>query len=315
MQSRRHLYCGLGVVLIALGCDHTSAPAAAPAAPEAATISFEVAHAIVGVRANVKLNPTIRDAQGQDITASAAVQWKTSDASFATVNDTGTVTGVRLGGPVTITATANGHSASVVYTVTPARIDITPSVSTLVVNGTVRYSGVALDGFGQPLDAGAVTWSSSDIGVARIDQTGLVTGIAAGNALITASAGGRSSSQGLLVGVPSVYDGTFASTTPGVQLVVLFGAIVHFDASFTPLSICTVSVTAALNFPINAAGTFQVFLATGTGTASVSTQLVGSFGSADSVTGTVFGPMPLQCMQGVNNPAGIQYGQFVAHKY
>jgi hypothetical protein len=308
MRSLRHFATGAGLAAIAFACDHSSTPVS-PAGPGAATISFDVTHAIVGVRASVKLSPTVRDAQGHDITASASVHWTTSDASFATVNDTGAVTGVKLGGPVTITATASGHSASVAYTVTPARIEITPSVSTLAVTGSVRYSGVALDGLGAPLDAGPVTWSSSDIGVARVDQTGLVTGVAAGNALITASAGGRSSSQGLLVGVPSVYDGTFVSTTPAVQLVVLFGAIVHFDGSFNPLSICTVSVTAALNFPINTTGSSNIFLSGPGGP-----QLFVTFGSSESATGTVRGPMPLQCMQGVSNPQSMDYGQFVAHK-
>lgn len=313
MRSPRQLAVGLCLAAIALACDHGSAPVA-PAGPEAASISFETTHGIVGVRASVRLNPTILDAQGHDVSRLAAVQWKTSDASFATVDDTGAVSGVKLGGPVTITATTNGHSASVAYTITPARIDITPSVSTLAVTGSVRYSGVALDGLGQPIDAGAVTWSSSDIGIATIDQTGLVTALAAGNALITASAGGKSSSIGLLVGVPSVYDGTFYSISPAVQVTVLFGSVVHFDGSFTPLPICSVSVTAAISTPINAAGSFQVFLALGAPPLGISTQLVGTFGSPESVSGSVYGPMPLQCMQGVNNPAAISYGGFVAHK-
>ena len=38
----------------------------------------------------------------------------------------------------------------------------------------------------------AVTWKSSDEGVATVDQSGNVTGVRAGKATVTATAGGKS---------------------------------------------------------------------------------------------------------------------------
>src|SRR5205807_3903472 len=44
-----------------------------------------------------------------------------------------------------------------------------------------------------------VTWTSSDGGVARVNGSGLVTGVAAGTATITATSGGKSGSAAVTV--------------------------------------------------------------------------------------------------------------------
>ena len=67
-------------------------------------------------------------------------------------------------------------------------ISITPSSATVAVGGTVdldaNLSGTMTEAF-------TVTWRSSDESVARVSASGVVTGVAAGPATITATAGGK----------------------------------------------------------------------------------------------------------------------------
>lgn len=76
--------------------------------------------------------------------------------------------------------------ASGVYTV--SGIGVTPSTATVEVDETVQLSA-SLTPNGA---TGTITWSSSADTTATVDQTGLVTGVEAGSATITASCGGYS---------------------------------------------------------------------------------------------------------------------------
>ena len=100
--------------------------------------------------------------KAQTIGNSTQVVWKSSNTNIATVSNTGLVTG-KSKGPVQITATANGTTCICNVNV------IAPTV-----NGTNKD---------------AVTWSSSNTGVANVTN-GVVQGTGAGNATITASFGG-----------------------------------------------------------------------------------------------------------------------------
>lgn len=76
--------------------------------------------------------------------------------------------------------------ASGVYTV--SGIGVTPSTATVEVDETVQLSAsITPNGA-----TGTITWSSSADTTATVDQTGLVTGVEAGSATITASCGGYS---------------------------------------------------------------------------------------------------------------------------
>ena len=133
------------------------------------------------------------------------VSWKSSNTSVATVDADGNVKAVKAG-TATITATAGGKSASVAVTVTKGD-DPTPVVPV----ESVSISGTGVSGNRATINVGAglnliaavapsnatdktVTWKSSDSAVATVNVNGSVRGIAAGNAAITATAGGKSAS-------------------------------------------------------------------------------------------------------------------------
>jgi len=306
-------FAWLAVTLLACGGgDGPSVPAEEPAV--AAAISFSTPTAIVGLRAQVRLDLRVRDAENHDITTRATVQWSSSSQAVATVDATGLITGLTLGGTTTITATSNGLSATIALTVTPARIEILPAVSAIPVTTTLQLSAAAVDFYGTPVEAGPITWASGNPSVASIDQTGFVRGLAAGSSEITASAGGRTTILGLEVGVPSVYDGEFFSLgTTAVHITVQFGRVQKFDASLHPTPQCPMSVSSQINVPIGPLGTWNATLGASPG-GTAATTVNGTFGSPNSVTGSVFGTLAASCQYGQLNPVSANLGTFVAQR-
>jgi uncharacterized protein YjdB len=125
-----------------------------------------------------------------DNASDKAVQWTSSDTSVATVDQNGTITAIGVG-KTTITASVGGFSAScsvsVVIPVTSISLDTN---LLLLTKGAVAVLTATVS----PDDATdkTVQWSSDNPSVATVDKNGRVTAINAGNAVITASAGGFS---------------------------------------------------------------------------------------------------------------------------
>ena len=123
--------------------------------------------------------------------AADAVAWMSSDPNAATVSGTGMVTLLRRGN-TTITAIADGVTASasaVVQAAPAASIIVLPDSALIETSETVQLVATAYDGTGAVDSGAAVNWSSSNTGVASVSGGGLVTAIAVGTAVITASSG------------------------------------------------------------------------------------------------------------------------------
>ena len=82
-----------------------------------------------------------------------------------------------------------------------ASVTVTPATSTTVPGGTVQLEAVARSTDGEALTGREINWTSTDQAVATVSAMGLVSGVAAGNATITASSEGQSGTASVTVQV------------------------------------------------------------------------------------------------------------------
>lgn len=95
-----------------------------------------------------------------------------------------------------------------------AIIRVTPEGAFLVARETRQLTAVRLDAFGNVVAGGTITWTSSNPAVATVDSnTGLVTGVAAGTADVTATSEGKSVTVRISVGSGTASEDPFNSPT------------------------------------------------------------------------------------------------------
>ncbi|MBR4687659.1 MAG: Ig domain-containing protein [Bacteroidales bacterium] len=134
-----------------------------------------------------------------DNATNKTVQWTTSDASVATVDQNGTVNAISSGN-ATITASAGDKSATCAVSVIIPVTSITLNKTSLTLE---KGSYEVLTATVSPQDATnkEVKWTSSDASVASVDN-GVVTAHKAGDATITASVADFSATCKVSVIVP-----------------------------------------------------------------------------------------------------------------
>jgi uncharacterized protein YjdB len=146
---------------------------------------------LVGQTRQVAAEPLASDG---DVLADRPVTWASTASEIATVSEDGLITAVAPGGAV-ITASSEGQSAVLAVTVSTvpvASVDVTPAAdNVVVVTQTLQLTAVVKDVAGAPLPGRVVTWSTTDPAIATVSSTGLVTGVAPGDATISASSGGK----------------------------------------------------------------------------------------------------------------------------
>src|ERR1044071_2526162 len=154
----------------------------------------------LGQTAQLVATPT--DSLGRVVAQS--VTWASNAPALATVDGSGLVTGVAEG-TATITATSAGHSGKGVVTVRRrpnapvASVTVTPATASVGVGQAVGLVATPKDANGNALSGRVVTWASSAPAVATVNGSGLVTGLAAGAATITATSEGQSGSAAITV--------------------------------------------------------------------------------------------------------------------
>ncbi|HEX2076271.1 MAG TPA: Ig-like domain-containing protein [Longimicrobium sp.] len=67
---------------------------------------------------------------------------------------------------------------------------VSPDTAVMKAGATRQFTAVAYDRNGQPLPAGPTGWKTTDAGVARVSSAGVVTAVAPGSAVITATRSG-----------------------------------------------------------------------------------------------------------------------------
>ncbi|HWZ57436.1 MAG TPA: Ig-like domain-containing protein [Gemmatimonadaceae bacterium] len=159
-----------------------------------ASITLAPASSNLFVNQNVQLAATLKDSSGNVLTG-RPITWTSSNTAAATVDQAGFVLAVAVGS-ATITAKSGGATGTASITVSNvpvASITITPAAPTVIVGQTTTLTATAKDAGGNVLTGRPVSWTSATTAVATIDPaTGVVTGVAAGTSIITATSGGIS---------------------------------------------------------------------------------------------------------------------------
>ncbi len=154
--------------------------------------------ATLAVGATQRLIATPRDSLGNPL-PTPDVEWTSSDPGVARVSRDGIVTAVAAGF-TQITARTAGHSATVDVTVNApqpraqpvapaavAGVTISPNSPTVSAGGPFQLRAEAVDAGGARLANRATAWRTGDASIATVSPDGLVRGLRAGSAEITAT--------------------------------------------------------------------------------------------------------------------------------
>ncbi len=179
------------------------------------------ADTLVAIGETLRLTATALDAEGMSISGKTFF-WTTSDGAIVAVDSTGLATAV-ADGSATITATADGvmgpavlHVMQVVVTV-----HVLPLADTLVAVGdTVQLVATAQDANGQGVAGATFSWASSDVAVALVSASGLVTAVGEGFATITVKVDSINETASILVSQATDPTGslTVITATSGEQI-------------------------------------------------------------------------------------------------
>lgn len=126
----------------------------------------------------------------------SVVTWKSSKKSIATVDEYGTVTGLKPG-ETTITATANSSSATCILIIKSPTIQLSKTTFTLYRGQTAKISAKVSSNVNP-------TWKTNKKSVAVIDETGTITALKNGTAIITATVDGVSRTCEVIVKKPDI---------------------------------------------------------------------------------------------------------------
>jgi 6-phosphogluconolactonase (cycloisomerase 2 family)/uncharacterized protein YjdB len=282
-------------------------------------------------------NPTIPEGTTQQFTATGnyndgssgdltgQVTWASTDISIATIVPGGLATAANFKtGATTIQATFDPGTGPVTgstsLTVSPAvltSISVSPQ-NPQVPKGTPQpftATGFYTNGTSAPI-TNSVTWSSSDMTKATIDNTGLASTLAQGSTTIGATLSGKTDSTTLTIGPAAV---TMVQVTPSNAGTIPLGSTLQFQATayFTDLTNQDVTSNGGTNWTSNnqaVASVNATGLATGASQGN-NVQITATFGGV-SGSGTIsVGPPALKSIAVTPSPVTIPNGltqQFTA---
>ena len=147
-------------------------------APE--TVSFATGSLDIGVKESVQLEPLI------DKNARTAFTWFVKDEETVSFTQEGLITGKKTGKTTVTVRTSNGKKAKLIVRVADAPKKLSLNEKNLdMERGTTFQLQVMLP---EQTASHSIIWTSSDEGVATVDDQGKVTAISKGETSITASA-------------------------------------------------------------------------------------------------------------------------------
>ena len=172
------------------------------AARPVATVSLRPDSTGVFVGATTTLTAALLDAAGDTIRQRTAT-FSSVDTTLATVSATGVVTGVRVGrARIVATRENRADTSTVTVTLRPvSTVTVTPADTTVRVGNSVQLTATLRAANNSVLTGRPISWASSDTTIARVNGSGLVTGVAASSQFvtITATSEGRSGAARVIV--------------------------------------------------------------------------------------------------------------------
>ena len=180
--------------------------ASAPAPVATVSLSAPTTSLVVGD--STRLVVVLRDSTGTVLTG-RTVSFNSPNSGVASVSTTGLVRAMGAG-TSTLSATSEGRSAILAFTMTKvkapppapapvATVSVTLNSSSVAAGQGTQGNVVLLDSASNVLSGRVVAWSSSNTAVATVTQAGYVSGVAAGSATISAQSEGKSGSALLAV--------------------------------------------------------------------------------------------------------------------
>jgi uncharacterized protein YjdB len=269
------------VCATAAGFAACSGDTTGPDAGSVESVIVEPPIATVAVGSSLTLGAEIRDANGVVLDA-PRISWASADASIAEVSPSGVVTGRQVG-TVFIAASSRGKDAFARITVnaTPvASIRLSTTQQAMTVGQTTQLTAEVLDDGGRALTGRPISWTSSSAAIAAVNQSGRVTALSPGAAIITATAEGRSAVATITVSEVAV---ARVDITPAVATVVV-GQTTQLSAQLRDAGgsiltgrVLTWSTSNASVITVTSGG---LVTAVGTGSASITASSEGRSGSA-----------------------------------
>lgn len=193
-------------------------------------------------------------------------QWISSDASVATVSETGLVTGVAKGS-ATITVTVNNVSATCAVNVSDIPVEsITFSQNYLDLNVGEKYQLSATVAPTNATDT-SLTWSSDDTQIATVDDNGNVTGLAPGATVISAISGNAVATCNVAVWSPAQ---SISLNLTSLEMEV--GDIEDLIATVTPENTTDVVIWSSNNTNVASVDQYGIVMALGKGTAMITAE-------------------------------------------
>ena len=214
-----------------------------PADPTVTSVTVSPSSATLEINDTKQLTAIV---EASPASADKTVTWTSNNTNVATVSESGVVTAVAQG-TATITATSkldNTKSGTCTVTVTaPAAPIEVESISIKSATTISIGSSETLSVTYTPTDANtdkAITWTSDNTNIATVDNTGKVTGVAAGTATITAtSEKGKTAICTVTVKAVAV---TGVSINPATATVKI-GSTITLTADVTPTDATNKNVT------------------------------------------------------------------------
>jgi plastocyanin len=201
---------------------------APPTPPKAQTVEVTPKDAKVHVGDKLQFSAVAKDASGKALDAKPMI-WFAAPFDVAGADKEGVVV-FHEPGEVTVGAVVAGKPGFATVTVLAkpvAKVEVMPVAQALAVGGTTVLSATARSDNGDPRSDTPIRWSSKSPTIAKVDEAGMVTGLAAGTATIEAKCAEATAEVSFRVAPDTVQKLVIEPETTSAKT----GDVVHFAAS------------------------------------------------------------------------------------